>query len=435
MEGDTRFVFNKASAVRSAAASQSLAEAGVGLGSSSCCIRNLPTSVLQEFAWIIVKGGLRSTTISSTITIGSPPHLIKCSKGFITRFESAHHQISSRSQRRVPRGLPIMFAIRRSASRIISQTHSRQFLTVRPISRVTSFQPVGPSLLRCFHQSQSRLSDKDEASPAEAKVTDEAVTTEPNDSETKSTPETLSEKAKEYASSAANTVSSAASSTVAAASSAASATFEPASKHWPGPQDGVTPGTKGRIIYIGNLYFEVNVQELTNTFSALGNITNARIVTDLRGMSKGFGFVEFADQESADRAVAELDQKLLHGRRMAIQYHVQRERRSPTHVGPYGQEPRNPASKTLFIGNMSYQMSDRDLNELFRDIRNVLDVRVAIDRRTGQPRGFAHADFVDVASAEQARDTLRSKTLYGRQLRIDFSANSGRPGSGTTGET
>ncbi|KAK4987894.1 hypothetical protein LTR28_001805, partial [Elasticomyces elasticus] len=58
------------------------------------------------------------------------------------------------------------------------------------------------------------------------------------------------------------------------------------------------------------------------------------------------------------------------------------------------QAPGQP-TKTLFIGNMSFQMSDKDLNDLFREIRNVLDVRVAIDRRTGQPRGFAHADFID----------------------------------------
>lgn len=75
---------------------------------------------------------------------------------------------------------------------------------------------------------------------------------------------------------------------------------------------------------------------------------------------------------------------------------------------------------------MSFEMSDKDLNDLFRDIRNVMDVRVAIDRRTGQPRGFAHADFIDVQSATIAKDILSQKTVYGRNLRIDYSK------SGTT---
>jgi nucleolin len=70
---------------------------------------------------------------------------------------------------------------------------------------------------------------------------------------------------------------------------------------------------------------------------------------------------------------------------------------------------------------MSFEMSDKDLNDLFREIRNVMDVRVAIDRRTGQPRGFAHADFIDVASATRAKEVLSDKTVYGRQLRVDYS--------------
>ena len=66
-------------------------------------------------------------------------------------------------------------------------------------------------------------------------------------------------------------------------------------------------------------------------------------------------------------------------------------------------------------------MSDADLNKLFRDIRNVVDVRVAIDRRTGQPRGFAHADFIDIESAVKGKEALTGKEIYGRKLRLDFS--------------
>ena len=75
---------------------------------------------------------------------------------------------------------------------------------------------------------------------------------------------------------------------------------------------------------------------------------------------------------------------------------------------------------------MSFDMSDRDLNDLFRGVKDVIDVRVAIDRRTGQPRGFAHADFVDVQSAQNAAEYLRGKVVCGRGLRIDFSTSSSR---------
>lgn len=97
-------------------------------------------------------------------------------------------------------------------------------------------------------------------------------------------------------------------------------------------------------------------------------------------------------------------------------------------VPPNPNRAPNPPGKTLFIGNMSFEMSDRDLNDLFRDIRNVVDVRVAIDRRTGQPRGFAHADFTDVESAIKAKEILSDKQIFERKLRVDFSASTSPSG-------
>jgi nucleolin len=88
--------------------------------------------------------------------------------------------------------------------------------------------------------------------------------------------------------------------------------------------------------------------------------------------------------------------------------------------------PVNPPSKTLFIGNLAFEMTDADLNKLFREVRNVIDVRVAIDRRTGQPRGFAHADFVDVKSAVAAMEQLQGREVYARPLRVDYSASTTR---------
>ena len=60
--------------------------------------------------------------------------------------------------------------------------------------------------------------------------------------------------------------------------------------------------------------------------------------------------------------VRELDQKVFQGRRMAVQYHVQKERTAGARGTIMDRREPQPPSKTLFIGNMSYQMSDRDLN-------------------------------------------------------------------------
>jgi RNA recognition motif-containing protein len=93
-----------------------------------------------------------------------------------------------------------------------------------------------------------------------------------------------------------------------------------------------------------------------------------------------------------------------------------------------GSRPLQPVSKTLYLGNLSFEMTDRDLNELFKDIDNVIDVRVSVDRRTGQPRGFAHAEFLDVESAQKAFEILSAKAPFGRRIRVDYS-NTNRRGT------
>lgn len=168
-----------------------------------------------------------------------------------------------------------------------------------------------------------------------------------------------------------------------------------------------------KILYVGNLYFDLTPERMQREFEQFGDVTNCKIVTDASGMSKGFGYIEFDNLESAAKAIEALNGQNLEGRRMAVQYHVRRMKTPST-------QTRNPPSRTLFVGNMSFQMSDKDLHDLFRNVKNVLDVRVAIDRRSGQPRGFAHADFTDIESAQEAKKFLESKVVYGRQLRIDY---------------
>lgn len=125
--------------------------------------------------------------------------------------------------------------------------------------------------------------------------------------------------------------------------------------------------------------------------------------------------------ESSAKAL-EFHQQVFAERRIVVNY---AKRAFVADRRPVAREP-YPPSRTLFIGNMSYEMTDRDLNNLFSKIHNVIDVRVAIDRRSGQPRGFAHAEFTDTESAVKAKALLEGKEVCGRVLRLDFSGFSDR---------
>jgi len=64
-------------------------------------------------------------------------------------------------------------------------------------------------------------------------------------------------------------------------------------------------------IFIKNLDVAVGHKELYDTFSVFGNILSCKVATDENGNSKGFGFVHFESAESAESAIATVNEKML----------------------------------------------------------------------------------------------------------------------------
>lgn len=72
-------------------------------------------------------------------------------------------------------------------------------------------------------------------------------------------------------------------------------------------------------IYVGNLPFSANDADLRNLFADYGDITSATVITDRdTGRSRGFGFVELADEELAGKAISDLDGHDWNGRRLTV---------------------------------------------------------------------------------------------------------------------
>jgi RNA recognition motif-containing protein len=88
-------------------------------------------------------------------------------------------------------------------------------------------------------------------------------------------------------------------------------------------------------LYVGNLPFSVTGEDLNEYFSQIGTVEKAVVVTDkFSGQSRGFGFVEMADQESAEKAVQTLNGTDFKGRTIKIDH--ARENSAPRRSGPGG---------------------------------------------------------------------------------------------------
>jgi RNA recognition motif-containing protein len=72
-------------------------------------------------------------------------------------------------------------------------------------------------------------------------------------------------------------------------------------------------------LYVGNLAYAVTNEDLTELFAQVGTVEKAVVVTDkFSGQSRGFGFVEMADQDGATKAIETLNETDLKGRRIKI---------------------------------------------------------------------------------------------------------------------
>ncbi|WP_395373042.1 RNA recognition motif domain-containing protein [Marinicella sp. W31] len=72
-------------------------------------------------------------------------------------------------------------------------------------------------------------------------------------------------------------------------------------------------------IYIGNLAYSVTEAELEEAFGQYGEVTSAKLILDkFSGQSKGFGFVEMADEQDARSAIEQINGSAIKGRNVKV---------------------------------------------------------------------------------------------------------------------
>jgi cold-inducible RNA-binding protein len=82
----------------------------------------------------------------------------------------------------------------------------------------------------------------------------------------------------------------------------------------------ITPSERQYVnIYVGNLPFTFNSDDLQRLFEAHGSVDSAQVLTDRdTGRSRGFGFVEMGDDDDARKAMQDLDGKDVDGRNLKV---------------------------------------------------------------------------------------------------------------------
>jgi cold-inducible RNA-binding protein len=73
----------------------------------------------------------------------------------------------------------------------------------------------------------------------------------------------------------------------------------------------------------------------------------------------------------------------------------------------------------LYVGNLSFETTENDLQDLFEQHGKVAEAALMMDRMTGKSRGFAFVTMHDTAEASAAMTALNGKELDGRTLTVN----------------
>jgi RNA recognition motif-containing protein len=81
-------------------------------------------------------------------------------------------------------------------------------------------------------------------------------------------------------------------------------------------------------IYVSNLSFNVQDEDLKDFFAPYGEVTSAKVITDREtGRSRGFGFVEMADEAASKKAITELNGATVENRTINVSVAKEKEDR------------------------------------------------------------------------------------------------------------
>ncbi len=73
----------------------------------------------------------------------------------------------------------------------------------------------------------------------------------------------------------------------------------------------------------------------------------------------------------------------------------------------------------LYVGNLSYEMTEEQLNTLFSEAGEVISAKIITDRHTGQPRGFGFVDMETKLEGQKTISMLNGRSVDGRPLAVN----------------
>lgn len=222
--------------------------------------------------------------------------------------------------------------------------------------------------------------------------------------------------------------------------------------------------TRGSVVYVGNLSWQVKWQDLKDHFKQCGLVVRADVLEEHDGRSKGCGLVEFSSPQEAHEAIQSLNDSELMGRLIFVREdrvgnggastreHVQSSRDvqfagsqdglnmgypaalATERAAPVGSHNEGgTVSKRLYVGNLAWGVRWQDLKDHFKALLpSVGGFRADVIMESGQSnrsKGFGIVEFDTIHDAELAVQTMNNSELQEREIFVRFDRD--QPGKRT----
>lgn len=197
-------------------------------------------------------------------------------------------------------------------------------------------------------------------------------------------------------------------------------------------EDAKEPKKSEYGVWIGNLSFDTTKEDITrfimgktNAYDVDANDGLVKIeqsdfirinIPKKENKIKGFAYVDLPSAKHVDTVIS-LSESHLNGRNLLIKNANSFEGRPQKDANPLS---KNPPSRILFVGNLSFDTTQDLLREHFRHCGDIVKIRMATFEDTGKCKGFAFIDFRDESGPTTALKSKLAKSLINRPLRLEY---------------
>lgn len=188
----------------------------------------------------------------------------------------------------------------------------------------------------------------------------------------------------------------------------------------PANEEPAAPVRSKFAVWVGNLSFDTVKEDIIRFIESKAKIKEEDItrfnLPKKDNKIKGFCYIDFKTEEQMNKVIG-LSEQNLNGRNLLIKNATSFEGRPESNLV---NSSKNPPSRILFVGNLSFDTTDDLLKEHFKPCGEIVRIRMATFEDTGKCKGFAFIDFKDETGPTNALTHKEYRKLINRPLRMEF---------------